>query len=203
VKVGRPKGYDRDRALAAARDLFWERGYEATSISDLEQRTGLNRSSMYQEFGNKRELFDAALACYLDQVIAPLLADLREPDAGFDALVAFFTRLGRLFRAGTAVATRGCLLVNSIAELAATQSSIRPAASAYRDRLRTTFGQVLANAAARGEADPTATGRRAQLLASTLMGIWLAVRIDADDAASLCDAVAVEIESWRTAPSLS
>ena len=47
--MGRPKGYDRDDVVVAARDLFWERGYEATSISDLEQRTGLNRSSLYQK----------------------------------------------------------------------------------------------------------------------------------------------------------
>lgn len=198
MTVGRPKGYDRERALDSARDIFWERGYEATSISDLERRTGLNRSSIYQEFGNKRALFDAVLECYADQVIAPLLADLHEPDAGLDALAAFFTRLGQLFRSGADVAARGCLLVNAIAELAATQDSIRPAASAYRDRLRTAFHHTLENAASDGEADASAIDRRARLLASTLTGIWLAVRIDPDDAASLCDAAAVEVESWRT-----
>jgi len=54
---GRPKGYDRRAVLVVARDLFWEKGYEATSISDLERHTGLNRSSLYQEFGSKRDLF--------------------------------------------------------------------------------------------------------------------------------------------------
>jgi TetR/AcrR family transcriptional regulator, transcriptional repressor for nem operon len=59
-RVGRPKGYDRALALLAARDLFWEQGYERTSIADLEARTGLNRSSLYQEFGSKRQLFESA-----------------------------------------------------------------------------------------------------------------------------------------------
>jgi len=48
-RVGRPKGYDQALALLAARDLFSEQGYERTSIADLEARTGLNRSSLYQK----------------------------------------------------------------------------------------------------------------------------------------------------------
>ena len=70
--MARPKGYDRDAVLTAARDLFWEQGYEAVSVADLEQRTGLNRSGIYQEFGSKHGLFAAALDCYADRVIAGL-----------------------------------------------------------------------------------------------------------------------------------
>src|SRR5262249_34054524 len=91
--MARPKGYDRDAALVAAPDLFWEQGYEATSISDLDQRTGLTRSSLYHEFGSKHELFEAALECYADRVIAQLLADLRNDDATLDTVAALFRRL--------------------------------------------------------------------------------------------------------------
>jgi TetR/AcrR family transcriptional regulator, transcriptional repressor for nem operon len=198
--VGRPKAYKRDSVLIAARDVFWERGYEATSISELEQRTGLNRSSLYHEFGSKHELFEAAIECYADQVITTLLADLRRPDARLDAVTALFERLARLFSSSAAVATHGCLLVNTIAELAITEDSIHPAAEAYRDQLRTSFGCALANAAARGEVEADAVHRRAHMLASTLMGIWLAVRIDSNDAAELCRMLAVEVESWRPPP---
>src|ERR1700757_4861162 len=59
--MARPKSYERDTVLIAARDVFWERGYEATSIAALEERTGLSRSSLYEEFGSKRDLFQAAL----------------------------------------------------------------------------------------------------------------------------------------------
>lgn len=79
--MARPRGYDRETVLAAARDLFWERGYDATSITDLEQCTGLNRSSLYQEFGSKDGLFEAALACYADQVVARLFDPVRSPGA--------------------------------------------------------------------------------------------------------------------------
>ncbi|HKE98401.1 MAG TPA: helix-turn-helix domain-containing protein [Actinomycetes bacterium] len=194
--MARPKGYDRDAVLRAARDLFWERGYEATSVADLEARTGLNRSSLYQEFGSKHGLFEAALECYADQVIARLLADLRQADAGLAAVAALFTRLGGLFRSPASASTRGCLLVNATAELAARDERIRPAAAAYRDRLRETFAAALAQAAERGELSAEVVQPRAKLLASTLMGVWLTVRIDARDASDLCDTIAREVASW-------
>jgi TetR/AcrR family transcriptional regulator, transcriptional repressor for nem operon len=195
--VGRPKGYDRDAALASARDVFWEQGYAATSISELEQRTGLNRSSLYQEFGSKRELLEAALECYADQVIATLLAGLRTPDAGLEAVAALFERLGELFRSRATVATHGCLLVNSTAELATSDQSVRRAAAAYREQLRAAFAGALDNAASRGEVDAETVQRRAHVLAATLMGVWLTVRIDPVDARRLCEMVAAETLSWR------
>ena len=195
--MARPKGYDRHAVLVTARDVFWERGYEATSITDLEQSTGLNRSSLYQEFGSKHDLFRAALDCYAEQVTAKLLASLREDDATLDAIVDFFRGLAAAFRASQTESGRGCFMVNATAELAARDESIRPAAAAYRDRLRETFGVALRRAAGRGEIDAASVSTRARILASTLMGIWLTVRIDASDAGVLCEAVVDEVDSWR------
>jgi AcrR family transcriptional regulator len=195
--VGRPKSYHREAVLAAARDLFWERGYEATSVADLEQQTGLNRSSIYQEFGSKHGLFEAALACYADQVISMLFADVRKDGAGLDAVVALFTRLAELFRRNQATSTRGCLMINTIAELAARDDRVRPEAAKYRDRLRTDFAAALGRAATSGEIDTRLVEARANLLASTLMGVWLAVRIDPVDAAAICQFAAREVASWR------
>jgi TetR/AcrR family transcriptional repressor of nem operon len=196
--MARPKSYDRDAALLAARNLFWEQGYERTSIADLEKRTGLNRSSIYQEFGSKRELFGAALECYADRVIADLLAGVRDDRRpGLDAVVALFRRLAELFGCDTGLSTRGCLMVNAIAELAAHDQGVRADAAAYRDRLRASFGAALARAARRGETDPGLVEARARLLAAALMGIWLSVRIDAADASALCQTVAGQVEAWR------
>jgi TetR/AcrR family transcriptional repressor of nem operon len=197
--MSRPKAYERDSVVVAARDLFWERGYESTSISDLEQRTGLNRSSLYQEFGSKHELLEAVLTCYADQVVGPLLADLSAPAADLDTIVALFTRLADLFSSGALPATSGCLLVNSIAELASRDDRVRPAAVAYRDRLRLNFATTLENASRLGQVDAESVQRRADLLAATLMGVWLTVRIDPDDASRLCDTIATEVKAWRKA----
>jgi AcrR family transcriptional regulator len=195
--VPRPKSYDRDAVLVAARDLFWERGYEATSISELEERTGLGRSSLYQEFGSKRDLFQAALDCYADRVIENLFEDLSRPEADLDTVGGFFQRLGRLFGEASRPRTSGCLLVNATAELATRDKRLRPAAAAYRDRLRASFAGALRRSADAGEIDPATVTTRAHLLAATVMGIWLSVRIDPDDASGLCAEIAGEVVSWR------
>jgi TetR/AcrR family transcriptional regulator, transcriptional repressor for nem operon len=196
--MGRPKGYDRETVLLAARDLFWEQGYERTSIADLEERTGLNRSSFYTEFGSKRRLFEAALQCYANRVIANLLAGLGDDHtAGLAAIAALFRHLGEMFRCDTALWTRGCLMVNTIAEMTTQDQRIGAHAAAYRDRLLKSFGAALARAAAQGDADSSLVDSRSHLLAAALIGIWLAARIDPSHAATSCQAIAREVESWR------
>lgn len=195
--MARPKGYDREAVLVAARDLFWERGYEATSIADLEHHTGLNRSSLYQEFGSKDGLFEAALTCYADQVIAKLFDSVRGPQSGLAEVAELFRRLGELFRCDPIRSAHGCLMVNTIAELGASHPAFRPATAAYRDRVRADFAAALTRSAARGETDAAAVTSRSYLLASTLMGIWLSARIDPTDAADLCNMLARDVSDWQ------
>lgn len=64
---GRPRSFDRDAALAAALEVFWEKGYEAASVSDLTQAMGINPPSLYSAFGDKERLFLAAVERYLEQ----------------------------------------------------------------------------------------------------------------------------------------
>jgi TetR/AcrR family transcriptional repressor of nem operon len=66
--MGRKRQFDEDTALAAAMHLFWEKGYAASSMQDLEQATGLNRTSIYNTFGNKRSIFQKTLDVYRLQV---------------------------------------------------------------------------------------------------------------------------------------
>jgi AcrR family transcriptional regulator len=61
---GRPRSFDRDQALRVAMELFWERGYEATSVGDLTGAMGINKPSLYAAFGCKEQLFREALALY-------------------------------------------------------------------------------------------------------------------------------------------
>ncbi len=64
---GRPKQFDRDRALESALDLFWRHGYEATSLADLVEVTGAKAPTLYAEFGNKEGMFRAAVERYLQK----------------------------------------------------------------------------------------------------------------------------------------
>ncbi|MFD9306208.1 TetR/AcrR family transcriptional regulator [Streptomyces sp. NPDC060048] len=61
---GRPRSFDRDAALGKAMFAFWERGYEATSISDLTATLGISAPSLYAAFGDKRKLFDEVVVVY-------------------------------------------------------------------------------------------------------------------------------------------
>ena len=72
---------DGDLAVAA-KQVFWDRGYERTAIDDLQDATGLSRSSLYLAFDTKRALFDAALAEYVTSFIDPRLRPVEAPDAG-------------------------------------------------------------------------------------------------------------------------
>jgi AcrR family transcriptional regulator len=81
MTVGRPRTFDPDQIEGAAMDLFWERGFDAVSISDVTAATGVNRRSIYAEFGSKENLFDRALRRYLAGPSAYTAEALTRPTA--------------------------------------------------------------------------------------------------------------------------
>ncbi|HEY4745232.1 MAG TPA: TetR/AcrR family transcriptional regulator, partial [Desulfuromonadaceae bacterium] len=82
MTYGRPLAYDPDRALDAAMQLFWLHGYEATSLQDLLQAMGLSKSSLYQGFGGKKELFLRCVNRYCEEMATKLQALLDEAGSG-------------------------------------------------------------------------------------------------------------------------
>jgi TetR/AcrR family transcriptional repressor of nem operon len=70
--MARTRQFDERQALIAATLQFWEKGYEGTSMQDLEEAMGLTRTSIYNAFGNKRRLFERVLSCYQESVLAAL-----------------------------------------------------------------------------------------------------------------------------------
>lgn len=84
--MSRTKVFDEDKALEAAMFLFWEMGYEATSMHELEKSMGLKRSSIYNAFGNKRSLFQQALNRYLNIVLKQFLTVLEEASTTSEAI---------------------------------------------------------------------------------------------------------------------
>src|SRR2546428_10205183 len=111
----RPKAFDPDEALQKAMQVFWERGYEATSVEDLVQHMGLNRFSLYSTFGGKHQLFVAALERYRDTIVADLVGELEQSAAGLAAIRQFFTRLVDFFASSQGWC--GCLMTHTAVEL--------------------------------------------------------------------------------------
>lgn len=81
VHKGRPREFCTDAALAAALRVFWSKGYEGASLSDLTEAMGITRPSLYAAFGNKEALFRKALDLYEAEKLAYMSAALAEPTA--------------------------------------------------------------------------------------------------------------------------
>ena len=79
--LGRPRAFDIDKALERALQVFWEKGYEGTSLSDLTEAMGINRPSLYAAYGNKEALFRKALDRYVERTIALVRDAINEPTA--------------------------------------------------------------------------------------------------------------------------
>jgi AcrR family transcriptional regulator len=115
-KTGRPIGFDRDVALEAAMLLFWERGYEGTSMADLTHAMGLNPSSIYAAFGDKHALFQLVVNRYMQLRAQYAVKALEEPTlerfirALFDNTVAFLTTPGHPPTCMTLAGAVGCSL---------------------------------------------------------------------------------------------
>ena len=77
--MARPREFDMDEALDAAISTFWTQGYEATSMTDLMEATGLHKGSLYKAFDDKHDLFMKSLSRYLDN---PLGDDAGHPGRG-------------------------------------------------------------------------------------------------------------------------
>lgn len=114
--MGRQKQFDTDRALDAAMRLFWEKGYEAASMSELTAAMGVQRPSVYSAFGDKRELFEAALRKYTVDHAAGIRATLQRAGSVRQGFREVF---GNVLKDGDSdQPARGCFCINTMVELA-------------------------------------------------------------------------------------
>ena len=112
--MGRTKQFDEATALASAMQLFWAKGYAATSLQDLEEATGLKRTSIYNTFGNKRSIFQKTLTLYRQQVEEKLASIMNEAPNCRAAISQWLTAVIDMhFSKET---PGGCLMILSVLE---------------------------------------------------------------------------------------
>lgn len=149
--MARTREFDTEAAVARAMELFWTRGYEATSVRDLTAHLGIGQGSLYAAFGDKDGLYRAALEHYRATLAA---AALRSLDEGADARSAIRTMLVERIRIAVDHGGQGCLLVNAACERLpgdpATGRLVRDVLSASQEALT----DALRAAAERGELAP-------------------------------------------------
>ncbi|WP_105565861.1 TetR/AcrR family transcriptional regulator [Microbacterium halophytorum] len=194
--MARTQAFDRGTAVRSARTVFWRTGYEGASIPALEHATGLSRSSIYNAFGSKRGLFDAAVESYLDEVIRPRLHPLREEPVAPEAIVAYLDGLrGAFTDAGSMVGQGGCLLVNTATAPLAQDAEVARVIADYRDELRDAIGHGVAAFLGDGARDESA------VVAETITGLTIAAfalaRVAPQQAGGLLDTARGVLTSAR------
>jgi len=149
--MARTKVFDPAAALDAAVRVFWEQGYEATSTDDLVRAMGIGRQSMYDTFGDKKQLYLAALAHYTDTGGAALRQRLEAGPSPLGALEAF---LREIAGADAALRARGCLSVNAIAEFGRADADVQALVGRSQKVTEDIFAEVLTRARRAGELAP-------------------------------------------------
>jgi AcrR family transcriptional regulator len=196
--MGRLQTFDNSVVVQAARDLFWDKGYDATSLAHLEAATGLGRSSLYHAFGSKRGLFDAAVTDYLETVIRPRLAVLRAGATDASALLDYFHELAQATATqATDSAQTGCLLVNCAAGLAAHDDPTRAVVEGYRIELADALRHALESASTpSSSAAESVLDERVRTLVSLSMSAMLMARVNRDEAIALLTTASNQIRAW-------
>ena len=176
--MSRTKQYDRTELLDRAIELFRMQGFTGTSTAELVDELGVNRKSMYAEFGSKQELFEAALERYSHQHLSRVLAPVEAPGAGTDAIRAAFDSYADA-SSGWARG-RGCLMCNTAVERAALDPGARRHVDAYLERLTRAFRQALQNAQDAGEVGSNADlDELAAFFTTALIGVAACIRAEA------------------------
>ena len=117
MPAGRHRSFDKEKALEAATLVFWRNGYTGSSLADLTQAMGINKPSLYAAFGNKEQLFVAALEQYANQHAHPALEHLFAPNQSLaQRLETHFRTVARIFCDPNL--PTGCLVANSTVESA-------------------------------------------------------------------------------------
>jgi TetR/AcrR family transcriptional repressor of nem operon len=135
---GRPRSFVLEQALAGALELFWHKGYEASSLDDLTRAMGLSRSSLYGCYGSKHAVLMAALQRYTEDFMAGITAlAAAEPDP----LRAVDQVLERM--ADVQGGARGCFFINAIVELAPHEPALAEFARAHLARIEALVARLL------------------------------------------------------------
>ncbi|MGV9778191.1 TetR/AcrR family transcriptional regulator [Streptosporangium sp. NPDC003464] len=186
--MARTKEFDPDTALQAALELFWERGYEATSMADLVGHLGIGRASLYATFGGKHDLYLKALRRYLETREPSPVEMLSQPGAALPAvrrLVEFYAEDSIRDQR-----RRGCMIANAAGELLPGDDAVARFVDANWTSLETALTSALIRAQAQGE---LAADRDPRALARFLLVFLQGLRLTAKgmpDPARLRDAAA-------------
>jgi len=171
----RPREFDEDQALDAAMQIFWEKGFEATSLSDLTSKMGIQRPSIYAAFGDKKQLFEAALRKYTQSHAAYVRSRLQNHSSVKEAFYNFFG--GVVAEEYEDVPNRGCFCINTMVELAPHDEKFEILTREHQMYLSAVFQETLERGIRSGELEASMDARAlAHTMVSLLIGITVMMK---------------------------
>lgn len=167
--MSRPREFDVDKVLSQSMEVFWTKGYKATSFEDLTNKTNVKKQSLYGVFEDKRSLFLKALALYRTQSLSQLREMIDQggsPTRILDALQS------ASLCSSSEEAHKGCLMVNSAMEFGMDDREVANEYELMFSEARLVLEEVIRNGQAAGEITNRFTSQElAAHLANTLRGI--------------------------------
>ncbi|MCA8966050.1 MAG: TetR/AcrR family transcriptional regulator [Planctomycetes bacterium] len=168
--MARPKEFDVDDALGHALEVFWQKGYDATSVCDLVDAMGIQRASIYGTFGDKHSLYLQALTAYQAQAMAGLEQQLLGAERAIEALRSLV--LGAAETAAGRQGRRGCFCVNANVEMAPHDDAVREQLRHHGERMEQLLAQTLDRAKAQGDLAAKADSKQlASFLFAAVIGL--------------------------------
>ena len=168
--MARPKAFNEEQVIDKAVEVFWAKGYEATSMQDLVDAMGIQRGSLYATFGSKQQLFLKSLNRYSVTVVKKLLEILESKPSAIESIELFFAQLvEHLLTAGE---LRSCLVTNSAVERGLRDEETRQKVLLLLNALEKGFYDTLLRAKEKGEISAELDLKRvANYLTSSMQGL--------------------------------
>lgn len=164
MTTGRPIEFDPGEVISAATQAFWAKGYEATSMQNLLEATSLSKSSLYQAFGGKRQLFSKCISAYTDQMVGMLQERLTSSRTPLEFIRSTLVEIGSEGAGGKPPV--GCLIINTASEFGQRDPEFSEWVDIGISRIRAVMEKAVDRAQRSGEIPKT---RSASVLADYLM----------------------------------
>lgn len=194
--MARQAGYDRTKVLQKALNLFWNKGYNGTSLKDLEAALDMRPGSIYAAFGSKEALYGEALRLYAEQSKAQFQAEVDNAPSRIAGLAAFIRSLGCV--QDVAAPSRACMLVKTLLETPDDDPVLRRQTEDLMRQTEMAFAQVYRDARDAGEISTTVDpDRLASRLQAEIFGLRAySQRTDSGPrVTALADDIAQDIEA--------
>ena len=178
MKRGPDKQFDPQETLEDAMMLFWSNGYASTGLAELQEKMGIGRKSLYDTYGNKRQLFIDSLQLYSDRVVGQLFSELKKKGSPLGHVRRLIRKSGKY---NSSPESKGCLFGVSMAQFSTSDPEMAEILRKHMTGIEDALYDAFDRAQEAGELDKSTNVRDlARLYMGILQGLGLIARVHAE-----------------------